>query len=143
MISHTRRNIFQWILGIGVLCLLFLLAMVNHLSRLEAQDHRNLRYLMWKAGLREYDPDIALSGMLHDHTFLENLQGTPISEFHALFPSTFRVLSTPPGFGKESTFLTDAPPGADLSYAHLPAQSWIAHFRHGKLDSFDHHKGVP
>ncbi len=143
MTSHTRRNLFQWILGIGVLCLLFLLAVVNHLSRLEAGDHRNLRYLMWKAGLREYDRSISLPGMYHDHAFRNSLRGTTRSDFHDLFPSTFRITPTPSDFGKDSLFLTNAPPEADLSYAQLPAQSWIAHFRNGKLDSLDYHKGVP
>jgi hypothetical protein len=143
MISKRRGKAIEWILGIIILVSILALGLIIHLSRLEPRDHRNLRYLMWKAGMRNYDKNEVLEGIFHDHTFQRSLNGMSLSEFHRMFPASFHPISSAaPESTSGDVRLTSDPCGTTSPFPLIP-EGYVAHFRGGKLVSFDYHKGVP
>lgn len=138
-----RGKAIEWMLGIFILSSLVALGLIIYLSSLEPGDHRNLRYLMWKAGLRDYDKNEVLQGIFHDRSFQRSLNGMSLSEFHRLFPASFHPIShAGPGSASSDVFLTPDPTGTTSPIPIIP-EGYVAHFRGGKLVSFECHKGGP
>jgi hypothetical protein len=81
-----NHNLTKWLLGITICILLLLLCIISDLSMRDHHDHWNLRYVIWKAGLRDYNATEVLSGTTHDHTFHERLRGISVKEFEVKFP---------------------------------------------------------
>ena len=103
------------------------------LARQSLQTHYNLYYLMWKSGMRLYEREIALQGMIHDDRFRKSLAGISPSEFESRFPSTFfelKHLSTT-AKGNQRYFIDDYAQAqrADGRYEFV----WLAIFEDGKL----------
>jgi hypothetical protein len=147
MKTPTQDKAARW-RSVAIISLLALalvstvLAVGVFLARQSLSTHYNLYYVMWKAGLRPYDPLIARSGMFHDQEFRSSLLGISEAEFERRFPSTFFMIQSPPQSGKPNqTYYTDnyhqSRPGA---YFYGP--SWIAIFEDGRLISLEYDKGV-
>lgn len=138
-----NHNLTKWLLGITICILLLLLCIISDLSMRDHHDHWNLRYVMWKAGLRDYNATEVLSGTTHDHTFHERLRGISVKEFEVKFPATFLKISpTPPGFRSDSEFYSSTTSYPGTTTNPLP-EGWIAHFKNGRLVSFGYQKNLP
>ncbi len=84
------------------------LAFVLFLASQSLGTQYNLYYLLWKAGIRRYEPQVALSGIFHDHAYREHFVGMTQAEFEKHFPSTFhRVRRQPPIAAPGEAFYID------------------------------------
>ncbi len=118
------------------------LVVVIELARQDARTQYNLSYLLWKSGLKPYEPSVALLGMIHDQDFRQELNGISPSEFEKRFPSTFYEVKTLPSIAKpgQRYFIDD----------YQQAQSedggfgvvWLAVFENDRLVELDIHKGI-
>ena len=100
----------------------------------------NLYYLLWKAGFRTYEPQVALAGMFHDHAFRQRFIGMSRADFERRFPSTFYQLRRQPPIAKagEVYFISDYRQATDESGAF--SMCWMAVFRDDRLVEFDYAK---
>lgn len=130
--------------GVSAACfiLIALIACALYMARLSLSDHHNLYYILWKAGLREYDWTVAKGGMLHDQGFRESLRGLTIEEFEKRFPSTFYEMQSPPPNAKEDrSYFTDNY-FASRSDGHQYGFGWVVVFEKGRLLEFGYEKGI-
>jgi len=110
------------------------------LAKQSLRTHYNLYYLMWKSGMRLYERDVALEGMIHDDRFRKSLAGISVSEFNFRFPSTFFELKRLPPTAKSNQryFIDD--------YAQAQREDgrfvfvWLAIFEDGKLVELEIYK---
>jgi hypothetical protein len=100
----------------------------------------NLYYLLWKAGIRKYEPQVALAGMFHDHAFRQRFIGMSRADFERRFPSTFYQLRRQPPIATagEVYFISDYRQATDDSGAF--GMCWMAVFRDDRLVAFDYAK---
>jgi len=129
------------ILTIALLAAFAGLGCIAFLATQSLTTHYNLYYLMWKAGLRPYDSIVARSGMIHDLSFRDSLNGISIEEFEKVFPSTFHEVTTLPPIAKpDQRFFID-----DYHQSKNEAGGfrmvWLAIFENGKLIELEFSKG--
>lgn len=121
--------------------LLVALLITLFLARQSSSTHYNLSYLLWKSGLKGYEPSVALPGMIHDHTFRQNMVGISLADFEARFPSTFYEVKTPPPIAKpgQRYFINDYHQAQrdDGGFGFV----WYAVFEGGRLVEIDISKG--
>jgi len=129
----------------AVLCALLALVIgfMLYMARQPSNDHKNLYYVMWKLGLRDYASNIALPGMVHDQSFRESLRGISVDEFQELFPATFYEMewSPRPDTPQKRTYWVDDYQAATSS-GHLYGIHWVAIFEGGKLVALEFDKGI-
>ena len=79
------------------------------LAKQSLNTHFNLYYLMWKSGMRLYEREVALQGMIHDDRFRKSLAGISSSELESRFPSTFFEMRhlPPTAKGNQRYFIDD------------------------------------
>lgn len=144
--SDFARTARIWKRASKVLAILLVVAIcliggIGFLARQSLSTHYNLYYLMWKAGLRPYDPIVARAGMIHDLDFRQSLKGMTISEFERLFPSTFYEVGTLPPIARPGQrFFID-----DYQQSKREAGGfgmvWLAIFEDGRLVELEFSKG--
>ena len=134
-----RRILASLILASGLL--LVTLIIILFLARQSSSTHYNLSYLLWKGGLKGYEPSVALPGMFHDHSYRKKMIGSSLTDFEARFPSTFYEVKTPPPIAKPNQryFIND--------YHQAQREEggfgfvWYAVFEDGRLVELDISKG--
>jgi len=135
----SRRAIALLIFASGLL--LASLVAILFLARQSSSTHYNLSYLLWKGGLKGYEPSVALPGMIHDHGYRQKMIGSSLSEFEARFPSTFYEVKTPPPIAKpgQRYFINDYHQAQreDGGFGFV----WYAVFEEGRLVELDISKG--
>ena len=118
------------------------LAVVIELARQDARTHYNLSYLLWKSGLKPYEPSVALLGMIHDDEFRQDLKGISRSEFEGRFPSTFYEVKTLPPTAKQGQrhFIDDYEQAQreDGGFGFV----WLAVFENDRLIELEIFKGI-
>ena len=140
-ISKAARRL---IIALSLLSLFLLgsLVVVIDLARQDARTHYNLSYLLWKSGLKPYEPSVALLGMIHDQEFRQELNGISRSEFEKRFPSTFYEVKTLPSIAKpgQRYFIDDYQQAQreDGGFGDV----WLAVFENDRLVELDIHKGI-
>jgi len=121
--------------------LLVSLVFILFLARQSSSTHYNLSYLLWKGGLKGYEPSVALPGMIHDHSYRQKMLGSSLSDFEARFPSTFYEVKTPPPIAKpgQRYFINDYHQAQreDGGFGFV----WYAVFEEGRLVQLDIFKG--
>ena len=113
-----------------------LLALTIFLSVQSLGTQYNLYYLLWKAGLRSYEPQVALSGIFHDHRYRDHFLGMSQAEFESHFPSTFHHVVCQPPIAREGDlyFVSDLRQARDETGVF--GMCWMAVFRDGRLFEF-------
>jgi hypothetical protein len=118
------------------------LVVVIELARQDARTHYNLSYLLWKSGLKPYEPSVALLGMIHDQEFRQKLNGISPSEFEKRFPSTFYEVKTLPPISRpgQRYFIDDYQQAQreDGGFGGV----WLAVFEDDRLVELYIHKGI-
>ncbi len=140
-VSKTPRRLTA-ALSLLSLFLFGALAVVIQLAREDAGTHYNLSYLLWKGGLKPYEPSVVLLGMTHDHEFRQELKGTSPSEFEKRFPATFYEVKTLPSSAKPGQrYFID-----DYRQARREAGGfggvWVAVFENDRLRELEFDKGI-
>ena len=120
-----------------VVALMLGLGVVLFLSVQPLGTQYNLYYLLWKAGVRKYESQVALAGIFHDHDFRQSFTGLSRSDFERRFPSTFYQVRRQPPIAKagEVYFISDYRQATDESAAF--GMCWMAVFRDDRLVEFD------
>lgn len=120
---------------------LIVVFIVAFLARQDLDTHYNLYYLLWKAGLRRYEPAVALGGLFHDHSYRARYVGMPIVEFLQIFPNTFyKVRNVPPVIkSNEELYITDY--ARSVSDSMYDGAGWEVTVRDGHVVEFDFGKG--
>lgn len=113
-----------------------LLALTVFLSLQSLGTQYNLYYILWKTGLRSYEPQVALSGIFHDHSYRDHFLGMSQAEFESHFPATFhRVVRQPPiARDGDLYFVSDYRQARDETGAF--GMCWMAVFRDDRLIEF-------
>lgn len=120
-----------------------IVAVMIYMARQSPADHKNLYYVMWKLGLRDYASNIVLPGIFHDHDFRQSLRGISVEEFEDRFPATFYEMKwdPKPDASRKRTYWVDDYRAAAVG-GHLYGMHWIAVFEDGKLVHLEFDKGV-
>ena len=144
--SDPSRAAKRWkrtsiMLAIALVGVIGSIVCIGFLAKQSLATQYNLYYLMWKGGLRPYDPSVARSGMIHDHSFRDSLNGISIVEFEKVFPSTFYEVETLPPIAKPNQrFFID-----DYHQSKRDAGGfgmvWLAIFEGGRLIELEFSKG--
>ncbi len=116
-----------------------LLALTAFLAAQNLNTHYNLYYVLWKAGIRRYEPAVALGGLLHDLTYRQRFIGMSTKQFMRVFPGTFYQVRKRPPILKPSQelYITNY---AQAESGDIGA-GWEVTFEDGRVIEFDFGKG--
>ena len=118
-----------------------LLVAFSFLSLQDLNTHYNLYYLMWKAGLRPYEPAVVFGGLFHDLSYRNRFLGLSPEEFMRRFPNTFyKVRSRPPILKPNQDLYINNYQQA-IGEPGILGACWEALFEDGRLIEFDYGKG--